>query len=116
MDKYPWQKREAERTVARKVKIKKPGKKVKKKSKKLSIAERIYSILRKDFLLDNPWCQCGRPGCTKNSTEVHHKRGRGRWLNFVEFFLAVCHNCHEWIENHPTEAKELGYSLSRLQK
>jgi hypothetical protein len=44
-------------------------------------------------------------------------KGRsGELLMDSRFFVAVCRNCHEWIENHPVEAKELGYSISRLAK
>lgn len=93
----------------------KSRKRIKKKSKKLGIGERIYSVLRKDFLLDNPVCQCGQSGCTGEATEVHHKKGRGKWLTVVEFFLAVCRKCHDYIENHPKEAKAKGFSLPRIE-
>ena len=28
-------------------------------------------------------------------------------------WLPVCRNCHNWIENNPTESYELGFSGSR---
>lgn len=121
-EKYPWQqqqdKRREERRPQKKPRqpIKKNNVKLKKKSKKLGRNERIYSVLRKDYLLDHPVCECGQPRCTGEATQIHHKKGRGRWLNFVEFFLAVCFSCHEWIENNPKEAKALGYSLPRIEK
>ena len=129
-EKYNWQQQQDKRRedrrpkakprkpIKKKAYIKNPkgtAKRIKKKSKKLAINERIYSVLRKDFLLDHPTCECGQPGCTTIATQVHHKKGRGRWLNFVEFFLAVCYSCHEWIELHPKEAKAKGFSLSRIE-
>jgi hypothetical protein len=42
-------------------------------------------------------------------------KGRiGNLLTDTSHFLAVCRQCHSWIEEHPTEAKELGFSKSRL--
>ncbi len=119
MDKYDWQKRDRERKEAKvaekkKEKRNKPAYKIKRRAKKLASAERIYSVLSKDFLMDNPVCQCGREGCWGVATEVHHKKGRGKWLNVVEFFLSVCHHCHRWVELNPVEAKRLGYSVSRI--
>jgi hypothetical protein len=32
----------------------------------------------------------------------------------VNNFIALCRVCHVWVENHPTEAKELGFSKNRL--
>lgn len=99
--------------------IKKKVYKIKKVSKKLSSEEKIYRVLRKDFLIDNPICQCGRKDkdgviCSRPAVEVHHKKGRGKYLNVVKFFLAVARVCHNWIEAHPKEAKALGLSLNRV--
>jgi hypothetical protein len=42
-------------------------------------------------------------------------KGRiGNLLTDPKYFLAVCRQCHNWIEEHPKEAKELGYSVSRI--
>jgi hypothetical protein len=38
----------------------------------------------------------------------------GNLLTDETKFLAVCRACHDWIETHPKEAKELGYSISRI--
>lgn len=125
-NKYPWQAKQTKRrdqrrynpfarkTQALPIKKKKYRIKPVADSSKAELA--IYKILEKDFLKDNPICQCNRNGCRRRSTEVHHKKGRGIYLNVVEFFLAVNRICHRWIEDHPKEAKELGLSLSRLAK
>lgn len=79
-----------------------------------SADKKIYKVLRDDFLKDHFICEV----CFKNpATDVHHKKGRlGELLTLVRYFLAVCRNCHTWIESHPKEAKDKGYSLSRLNK
>lgn len=89
--------------------------KISKKSNKQKVMEQSYSLVRKAFLLKNLKCQADLPGCTNQSTEVHHKKGRiGNLLIDTKFFLAVCRNCHEIIENQPNLAKDLGLSESRL--
>lgn len=77
--------------------------------------DKIYSTLRKVFLDNHITCEAKILGCTKQATEVHHKKGRvGKNYLDVHTFLALCHNCHSWIETHPQWAKEFGYSGDRL--
>lgn len=91
-------------------------KKLPPRSLKRIIADKKYSKLRKKFLEQNPMCQAHLPGiCSTTSTQVHHKAGRvGKLFLDITKWLAVCHHCHVWIEQHPVQAKELGYSLDRL--
>ena len=82
-------------------------------------ARKIYSLLRKTFLLDNPKCQggslCKQTGCDGLSVEIHHSRGKVGWLlTEVQYFRAVSRQCHDWIEAHPDEAKKLDLSGSRM--
>ena len=111
--KYPWMKRDAERKAAKLVQARKG---IPKKTAKLSAAERIHAVLKKDFLADHPLCQCGLPGCTKLAVDIHHKKGRGVWLNVVEFFLAVCRSCHNRLGDKDAEARKLGFTVSRHAK
>lgn len=72
------------------------------------LEEKLYRTkTRIEFLLSHPKCQvCGK----RKSTQVHHKRGkRGPLLNDVRHFLAVEMECHDWITNHTTEAREQGF-------
>ena len=80
--------------------------------------ERVYLKKRKSFLLSSKLCQAKLPNrCTTHATDVHHKQGRiGKLLTDETKFLAVCRSCHDWIEMHPIEAKELGFSISRSKK
>lgn len=86
------------------------------RSQKRSAQEREYSIKRKIFLENNPMCQAHIQGvCTGASSQVHHKRGRtGNDLTDETLFLALCHNCHEYIENHREFAMEKGFSIKRI--
>jgi AMMECR1 domain-containing protein len=74
-----------------------------------------YSKKRLAFLSLHQHCQAHLVGCTGTSTDVHHKAGRvgDNYLN-MNTWLAVCRDCHTYIETHPEEAKELGLSESRL--
>jgi AMMECR1 domain-containing protein len=74
-----------------------------------------YARLRDAFITAKPRCEANLTGCTGITTEVHHKIGRvGENYLKIGTWLAVCRNCHSWIENNPIEAKELGYSESRF--
>ena len=66
-----------------------------------------YAELRDEFLKKHPLCD--REGCSKKSTEVHHTRGRfGVLLNHVEYWVALCPDCHRWVHNFPESAKAEG--------
>jgi hypothetical protein len=85
------------------------------RSEKRSKEERSYAARRILFLKDNPMCQAALPSCNKFANQVHHKKGRiGDLLIDTQYWLAVCYTCHVWIELNPNEAKELGFSLNRL--
>lgn len=85
------------------------------RSAKRAKQEREYLKLRTEFLNEHSLCQAKLPGiCTVHSTDVHHMKGRiGSLLTDVDNFLSVCRSCHNWIELHPIEAKELGFSKNR---
>lgn len=74
-----------------------------------------YTKKRIAFMAMYPYCQARLLGCTQNSTDVHHKAGRGEHHNVISSWLAVCRSCHNWIELHPEESKELGFSELRLK-
>ena len=73
---------------------------------------REYTKVRLEYLNEHPYCE----RCEGNqATEIHPKKGRIELLLInKEFFCALCHNCHVWVENNPVEAKEQGFSLNRL--
>jgi len=76
-----------------------------------------YSKKRTAFLIVKPHCEAKLQGCTGVATDVHHKAGRtgDNYLKIITW-LAVCRSCHKFIEENPIEAKELGFSESRLNE
>lgn len=85
-------------------------------SEKRRVAMDEYSKKRAAFLALYPICQAKLVGCTATTTDVHHKAGRvGDNYLKVSTWLAVCRNCHKFIEENPESAKELGLSESRLK-
>ena len=115
MGKYSWSDKETRRREERRPKPIKKIVNIPAKGKRLAKYGKLYTKMRKKFLEENSLCQCGEHGCTGFSTQVHHKKGRGIWLLIVQYWLAVCSNCHKFIENNPKEAKEKGYSLNRIE-
>lgn len=83
------------------------------KSKKMQTIDLAYSKLRKRFLEEKPMCEAALPGCNHQSTDVHHKKGRGIHHLSTSTWLSVCRQCHMYIEEHPKEAIELGFSEKR---
>ena len=73
-----------------------------------------YSKLRKEFLQNHPMCHAKIYKCSLQATDVHHKKGRGTHHLDVSTWLPVCRSCHMWIEVHPLEASELGFSKSKI--
>lgn len=88
------------------------------RSPKRAKEEREYSAERIKFLNKHTMCEANMPGiCTGTATDVHHKAGRiGDLLLNTLYWLALCRACHNWIETHPAAAKEMDFSLTRLNK
>lgn len=92
-----------------------PPVKIKKVSEKKKKQDDEYSKLRKIYLDAHPFCEAKLPGCTGDATDIHHLAGRiGEKYLDVTNFIALCRSCHSYIEIHPKEAKELGFSKNRL--
>lgn len=86
--------------------------KVSEKRKELNVE---YFKLVEQFKKDNPECKAKvNEYCTKATEDIHHRKGRNTFLLDVSTFLPVCRSCHNYIEAHPKEAKEKGWSESRL--
>lgn len=103
----------------------KPQKEIAQISKKQAKLNNQYSKERNEYMKDHPYCQVF--GCTLIATELHHKKGRvgyaDNWArrNGIKltvdkrWFMSVCHQHHRMIEDHPAWAREMEYSLSRLE-
>lgn len=77
-----------------------------------------YSLLRRMFLQQRPFCEVAgqlptEAFCTRRATQVHHRRRRGKYLCEVSTFVATCHACHRWLETHAHEARAVGLIVDR---
>ena len=94
-----------------------PRKMPKKVSPKREELNKEYFKLVEQFKKDNPYCKAKvNEYCTGNTDDPHHSKGRGIYLLDISTWFPVCRSCHGYIEAHPKEAKERGWSESRLQK
>lgn len=98
-------------------KSKEPRKIPNKVSEKRKELNKEYFRLVEQFKKDNPQCKPRINGhCTISTEDPHHTKGRGVYLLDVSTWLPVCRSCHTYIESHPKEAIERGWSSSRLKK
>jgi hypothetical protein len=70
------------------------------------------------FLKVHPFCEVKlSPACTKNSTCIHHKKGRGKdeVLN-QSTWAASCTECNRWVEENHAKAQIAGMKISRHKK
>lgn len=92
-----------------------PMAKISKVSPKREEINKEYFKLAEDFKTQNSECYAKIKNiCTGKTDDVHHKKGRGRYMNNPDYFLAVCRSCHIFITNNPQIAIEKGWSESRL--
>ena len=71
-----------------------------------------YSKLRERYLSANPLCMVKVSGCMHNATDIHHTyagANRDAFYLVQSTWLPVCRACHNWVHEHPKEARELGY-------
>jgi hypothetical protein len=92
---------------------------IKPKSDKKDILDVLYSKMRKEFLEEpqNSTCRAKLPGCMgnfKQNLTVHHTKGRGLYYLDKRTWIPLCLSCHEWVETHPKEAREMNLSQSKL--
>ncbi len=84
-------------------------------SEKRKVQNQEYFKLVEQFKKDNPECKAKiNEYCTKATDDPHHSKGRGKFLLDVSSWIPVCRSCHNFIEQHPSEAQKRGLSFSRL--
>ena len=86
-----------------------------KRSSKQAKLDAVYKVARDLYLKEHPMCEAHLTKCSEYSTQVHHKAGRGEYLLDQSTWLAVCFECHVYIEQQPKVAKALGFSVERLK-
>ena len=65
---------------------------------------KVYFELKPVFLRAHPICA----RCPAPAVDVHHAAGRGKNLNCVHTWIALCRRCHDWVHQHPIEARAEG--------
>lgn len=77
---------------------------------------RAYAVICPQFKNNHPICQARIKCSGALTTEIHHKRGRGKaYMLDTTTYLACCHACHQFINENNEHAFALGFSESRLQ-
>lgn len=88
---------------------------INKSSAKNEARKLLYTPVRNKFLRENPKCLAKLEGCTKEATDVHHKKGReGDLLIDTKFFLPSCRSCHNQIEDGGEWVYEQGFKIKRI--
>lgn len=105
------QRKEAE-LLTKEPKERKPIRKVAdKRAKELS----KYSRLKAQYIAIHQICE--NIGCNQQATTIHHMAGReNEMLLDVNYFKALCFDCHRKVEENPHWAKENKLSESRTNK
>lgn len=87
--------------------------KIKKVSDKMKPELALYAKLSRKYKQENPHCMAKLECCTGQTSDVHHKAKRGKNLNNVETWMAVCRPCHSAIHNSMSsqEARDKGLIL-----
>lgn len=107
---------------------------LRKVSKKRAVALREYAKVRAEYLAEHPWCEwwlCensfhegnvhdgfvqrlhGPKIAVPAAIEIHHRKGRGKYLCHKSTFMSVSRAGHDWIHSNPKEAMQKGYILRR---
>jgi cytochrome c553 len=71
-----------------------------------------YTKLRQRYLTENPLCMVNVNGCMHNATDIHHTfagSNRDAFYLVQSTWLGVCRSCHDWIHNHPEEARIMNW-------
>ena len=116
LDPLYWQKRRLanpEKYAIKRTGLVRKAVKIKKVSKKREKELRVYEKVKAEFFETHTKCEF--PNCEVEHVTLHHQKGRiGDNLTNAEFFKALCWVHHQWVEENPAEAKEMGLSLDRL--
>lgn len=92
----------------------KERKAIPKRSPKRVEEQAEYVALVKKMLAENSACEIKAPGCTKKAQGLHHvqKRTPANYL-LRSNLKRACNSCNLYIELHPIEAIEKGWSVSK---
>lgn len=95
------------------------------RSQKRIQADKQYTKVRKQFLLEHPCCEAGKhglhlPECKGSNPEyltIQHLKGRvGKLYLDTRYWITLCLFCHSWVNENPDKSIEMGLAQSRLKK
>jgi hypothetical protein len=83
-----------------------------------------YKKVRLKYLSrpENQFCKARIPGiCLGRSVQgialdIHHKKGRGKYLLDTSTWVQLCRNCHQYLHENMEIAYDLGFCEKRLTK
>lgn len=76
-----------------------------------------YLPLKEEWIKANPLCLVKMEGCTKFTTEPHHRSSSADDFLVVETWLACCRSCHTKLEALPAEVRrEMLYLIEPTKK
>lgn len=84
--------------------------KIPKVSEKRKAENEAYKLLRENFLKQDKNKICPITG--KQATEIHHTysgKDRAKYYLITSTWIAVSREGHNWIHEHPKEARQKGY-------
>lgn len=64
-----------------------------------------YIPLKEEWIKANPYCLVKFEGCTKMTTEPHHRSTSADDFLVVETWLPTCRSCHDKLEALPAEVR-----------
>lgn len=103
--------------LVRRTPLRRGTKRIRRRALRHAEEDRLYARLCRNYKRIHPRCQmvgthCANPKglqCLHNTQDVHHKAGRGRYLNDTSTWMPICRRCHQWVHENPHIAEELGY-------
>ncbi len=100
----------------KKVALPKPKKWIAPISEKHALELKDYRVIRDAYMAAHLNCEAQFEGCTGLSQDLHHSKGRGKYLCDVNYFKALCRACHTRCELEPDMAREKGFIVNRFVK
>lgn len=79
--------------------------------------DKTYSKLRRDFLLQKPFCEASLPGCTTKGTDIHHTyfgNDREKYYLITSTWKTVCRNCHNQIHDKLSSEELIERGLKKV--
>jgi hypothetical protein len=83
------------------------------RSARMAKLMREYNQRKAAFFYEHPYCWvCKIDGATP-AIDVHHTKGRGKYLLDISTWVPVCRECHYFIHQHPAWAYAEGWMIKR---